>query len=92
MLPRPAKQQNEPVMATLSGHLCSRAMAGRLGKRSLETLDDLAAWAAMASSCDGVREKALVRKWRLALETALVFEKADLLVQSLGAAGTGWGM
>ena len=63
---------------------------GRLGYASLSTLDDLATWAVASSHRSGFRESGLVRRWRLALETTLVFEKADLLVQSLGAVGAKW--
>ena len=62
---------------------------GRLGARSLGTLRDLAALAS-AASIQPMREAALVRRWRLALETTLLHEKADLLVQSLGGAAAKW--
>ena len=62
---------------------------GRLGARSLGTLRDLAALASASSSMP-VREAALVRTWRLSLETTLLHEKADLLVQSLGGSGARW--
>ena len=63
---------------------------GRLGDSSVATLGDLASWAVAVSPGQGLRESQLVRRWRLALETILIYEKADILVQSLGASGTTW--
>ena len=55
---------------------------GRVGARSLQIFNDLAAMAVAAQPPQTrLRETALVRRWRLALEATLVFEKADLLVQ-----------
>ena len=63
---------------------------GRLCPNSLTTLRDLAALACAASGGQFLRETALARRWRLALEITLLFEKADVLVQSLGGAGSRW--
>ena len=63
---------------------------GRLGHQSLLTIADLASWAAAVSPHQGLRETAMIRRWRLALESALLFEKADLMVQSLGGTGASW--
>ena len=52
--------------------------------------DDLAALAYAASCIQPVREAALVRRCRLALETTLLHEKADLLVQSVGGTAAKW--
>ena len=63
---------------------------GRLGQSSLKTLEDLASWAVAVSPGPGLRETCLLRRWRLALETILVNEKADILVQSLGGVAATW--
>jgi hypothetical protein len=63
---------------------------GRLGMSSLNTLADLAAWAVAVSPGQGLRESRLVRRWRLALETILMSEKADIMVQSLGGLAATW--
>ena len=59
-------------------------MFGRLGRNSMATLRDSAGFASVASLGRTVRETALVRCWRFALDATLLHEKADLLVQSLG--------
>ena len=65
---------------------------GRLGAKSMDTLYELAAWTVASSTSPGMMpcQSALVRRWRTALETRLLFEKADLLVQSLGGHAAGW--
>ena len=63
---------------------------GRLGPKSIGTLDTLAAWAATSVPWRMLDEKAIVRRWRSSLEVVLLHEKADLLVQSLGGNGAGW--
>ena len=63
---------------------------GRLGDNSRQTLEWLAAWAVAVSASQGMREAALVRRWRLSLEAVLLQEKADLLIQSLGCHGCSW--
>ena len=63
---------------------------GRLGAASLQTLEELASWAAAASHGQRVREASLTKPWRLSLETVLIHEKADLLIQSLGGCGARW--
>ena len=64
---------------------------GRPGHKSMLTLQELAAWAVAASPGQMLRQAALVRRWRSSLERVLLYEKADLLVQSLGGTGADWG-
>ena len=63
---------------------------GRLGQKSLETLNDLASWAAVASPYLRIRESSLLKRWRHALEATLLHEKADLLMQCLGSQAADW--
>ena len=63
---------------------------GRIGEASLQTLEELASWDDAGSHGQRVREASLIKRWRLALETVLIHEEADLLVQSLGGCGARW--
>ena len=63
---------------------------GRLGASSLGTVQLLASWACAASPGQRQRESVLLRRWQTSLEAVLVYEKADLLVQSLGGTGAAW--